>query len=107
MNGWRDCHDDALDVMVKSGLDVASARTMATGEVVRPQTKVVQKCKPSAQFGVQRDAMCAKIIADVIKVDVAAISEIYHVTKKYSSATDVAQESFTIRQSQTRLEASE
>ena len=35
--GWRDGHEDAFDVMmVRSGLNVACARSMRTGEVIRP-----------------------------------------------------------------------
>ena len=79
-DGWRDCHDDALDMMVRSGLDVAGARTMRIGVVIRPKTKVVQKCMLSAQFGVQPDAMCVQVVTEVGDVEVAAVGEVEHVT---------------------------
>ena len=79
-NGWRDCHDDAFNAMVRSGLDVASAREMSVGVVIGPKTKVVQECMLSAQFGVQRDAMCVQVVAEVREVEIGAVGEVEHVT---------------------------
>ena len=79
-DGWCDRHDDALDMMVRSGLDVAGARTMRIGVVIRPKTKVVQKCMLSAQFGVQPDAMCVQVVVEMAVVEIGAVSEVEHVT---------------------------
>ena len=107
LDGWRDRHNDAFNDLVFSGLDVAGARTMRASIVIGPQTIVVQKCMFWLKIGVQRDAMCAQIIAEVINVDVAAVSEIHHVTKKYSSKSRVAQELVAKRLCHTRLRALE
>ena len=79
--GWRDLHDDAFDVMVRSGLDVACACSMRSREVVGPQTKVVQNCMLSTQFGVQRDAMCVQVCSEMWDVDVGAVGEVEHGTE--------------------------
>ncbi len=79
--GWCDCNEDAFHTAAWISFDIAGTRTMRTGEVVCPQAKVVQKCMLSTEFGVQRDAMCAQIIAEVIKVDVAAICEVLHLSR--------------------------
>ena len=71
--GWRDHNDDAFDVMVRSGLDVARACSMRSREVVGPQTKVVQNCMLSTQFGVQRETMCVQVRLKMWDVDVGAI----------------------------------
>ena len=71
--GWRDLHDDAFDVMVRSGLDVACACSMRSREVVGPQTKVVQNCMLSTQFGVQRETMCVQVRLKMWDVDVGAV----------------------------------
>ena len=78
--GWRDRHEYAFDVLARSGFDVTCACTMRSRVVVGPQTKVVQKCMLSAQFGVERHAMCAHVIVEVVDVDVAAVGEVEHDT---------------------------